>query len=370
MATGMQSTCHLESLNAKSMKHRIKKLLRKTVAKVAHYTRLRVVFRASRRGAPVLMFHNVGHPETTAYLPDHMKISEATLERLLDLLEAGGYETITQTQLVETLDAGETPKKQVVLTFDDGYRDNHDLLLPILKRRGATATIFVQTGPMKGKLNWLHHYFWVLHREGPHKLATLISEQLSRPHLRADLADLPNGLVEAEYAMKQLLKYEVAAEERDQILERIFSEQGGNDGELARDVYLSPDECRALDEAGIEIGAHTVNHLILSSLDSTRQRLEIEGSLRDLESWLGHGIPAFAYPYGRNWDFNEETLGILDDLGFSSAITAMPGLNDPQTPRMQLRRIAVNQESDLADVMCEVDGVFDWFERRGLKLHV
>ncbi len=352
------------------MKHRIKKLVRKTVAKVAHHTRLRSAFRGSRSGAPVLMFHNVGHPESTAYLPDHMKISEAHLERLLDLLQKAGYETITQTQLVDGLDEGEAPRRQVVLTFDDGYRDNHDLLLPILQRRDATATVFVQTGPMKGKLNWLHHYFWVLHREGPHKLAALISEQLSRPHLRADLADLPGDDVGAEYAMKQLLKYEVGAEERDQILEQIFLDQGGDDAELARSVYLSPDECRALDEAGVEIGAHTVNHLILSSLDSTRQRLEIEGSLRDLESWLGHGVPAFAYPYGRTWDFNEETLAILDELGFRSAITAMPGLNDPQTPRLQLRRIAVNQQSDLADVMCEVDGVFDWFERHGLRLHV
>jgi len=352
------------------MKHRIKKLLRKVVAVFAHHTRLRGLFRSSRGGAPVLMFHNVGYPEATDYLPDHMKIAEDKLERLLGLLASAGYETITMTQLVDRLEAGENPRNQVVLTFDDGYRDNHELLLPILQRCGATATVFVQTGPMKGVLNWLHHYFWVLHRVGPQKLASLIADQLTRPHLRTDLTDLPDGDEQAEYAMKQLLKYEVGIDERDRILERIFLDLGGNDAELAKAVYLSPDECRALDECGVEIGAHTENHLILSSLDATRQRLEIEGSLRTLESWLGHGVPAFAYPYGRSWDYNDETLKILEELDFRSAITAMPGLNGPETSRLELRRIAVNQESPLAEVMCEVDGVFDWFDRHGLRLQV
>src|SRR5690606_32595156 len=96
--------------------------------------------------------------------------------------------------------------------------------------------------------------------------------------------------------------------------------------------------------------------------------LEIEGSLRDLESWLGHPVPSFAYPYGRAWDYDQHTLAALRELGCRSAITATPGLNDPQTPRFERRRIAVNEDSDLAEVLCEVDGVFDWLARRGLDL--
>ena len=69
-----------------------------------------------------------------------------------------------------------------------------------------------------------------------------------------------------------------------------------------------------------------------------KQRLEIEGSLRDLQSWLGHEIPSFAYPYGRTWDYDADTRSILSDLGFKSAVTSMPGTNDPKTPRFELRR--------------------------------
>ncbi|MCB9897152.1 MAG: polysaccharide deacetylase family protein [Planctomycetes bacterium] len=352
------------------MKHKIKIVMRRWLARVLHATGLRAAFRGSRQGIPVLMFHCVGSPASTDYLPGHMKISEGKLRKLLALLARSGYSTRTVSDVLADLEGEALPADRVALTFDDGYRDNHDVLLPILQEQGATATIYVQTGPMKGRLNWLHHYFWVLHAQGPHALAELLAQQLGKEHQRADLRSLPPDPTAAEYEMKRFLKYEVTPEDRDRVLARIFSDLGGDDAELARAVYLGPDECRALDKAGVELGAHTVNHLILSSLDATRQRLEIEGSLRDLESWLGHGVQTFAYPYGRTWDFNEATLQILAELGFRGALTAMPGLNDRGTPRFELRRLAVNEDSDLADVMCEVDGVFAWFARRGLNLAV
>lgn len=351
-----------------TLKHKLKGMLGPLVAKVLHGTGLRSFFRAARDGVPVLMFHNVGSPTETDYLPDHMKISEAKLRRLLKMLQKAGYRTCTVNQLMEELEAGVVPENVVVLTFDDGYRDNHDLLLPILQSMGATATIYVQTGPMKGRLNWLHHYFWALHSVGPHDLAERLAKQVDRMHLKTDLRNLPSQPVAAEYEMKRLLKYEVTPADRDSALAKIFEDLGGVDADLAREVYLGPEECRTLDKAGVEIGAHTVNHLILSSLDATQQRLEIEGSLRDLESWLGHGVASFAYPYGRTWDYDDHTLGILQELGFRSATTAMPGLNDADTPPLELKRTAVNEDSDLAQIMCEVDGVYRWLDRRGVNL--
>jgi peptidoglycan/xylan/chitin deacetylase (PgdA/CDA1 family) len=350
------------------MKHRLKLLVKWVVSRGLHLTGLRALFRGGRTGVPVIMFHNVGHPSSTDYLPGHMKISEPRFERLLRFLRRAGYRTMTLGQMAAELAEGRCPENTVVLTFDDGYRDNHDVLLPLLNKYDATATVFVQTGPMKGRLNWLHHYFWVLHKEGPVRVGELLAERLDKPHLQDDLRALPEDPVAAEYQLKRLLKYEIVAEDRDRILAAVFTEMGGDDAELAKSVYLGPEECRALDQAGVEIGAHTVNHLILSSLEASRQRKEIEGSLRDLEAWLGHEVTSFAYPYGRTWDYDEHTLEILSELGFRCAITAMPGLNDEGTPAYELRRIAMCDETPLSEVLCEVDGAFDWFRRRGVEL--
>jgi len=349
------------------MKHTLKRWLRRALAATLHATGLRRLFRAQRRGVPVLMFHNVGKPKSTDYIPGHMKVDDARLAGLLGQLGRAGYGTLTVGQMVEALDRGECPPDKVVLTFDDGYKDNHDRLLPLLREHGATATVFVQTGPMHGRINWLHHYFWVLHRRGPHALGEELARRLG-PQAADKLRALPPDPVAAEYQLKRVLKYDVSTADRDRLLDEIFRAAGGDDAELAREVWLSPDDCRALDAAGVELGAHTVNHLVLSSLDRATQRAEIEGSLRDLRAWLGHDVASFAYPYGRSWDYNDDTLAVLRELGFRSAITAMPGLNDVSTGRLELRRIAVSEAVPLAEILCEVDGVFDWFARRGLDL--
>jgi peptidoglycan/xylan/chitin deacetylase (PgdA/CDA1 family) len=349
------------------MKHTLKRWMRRALASTLHATGLRRLFRAGRRGVPVLMFHNVGKPPSTDYIPGHMKVDDARLGALLAQLSQSGYGTLTVGQMVEALDRGECPPDKVVLTFDDGYKDNHDRLLPLLREHRATATVFVQTGPMHGRINWLHHYFWILHRRGPHALGEELAARLG-PEVRDKLRALPPDPVAAEYRIKRVLKYDVSASERDRLLDEIFRAGGGDDAALARQVWLSPEDCRALDAAGVEVGAHTVNHLVLSSLDRATQRAEIEGSLRDLRGWLGHDVASFAYPYGRSWDYNEDTLAVLRELGFRSAITAMPGLNESSTDRLELRRIAVSEEVPLSEILCEVDGVFDWFARRGLDL--
>jgi peptidoglycan/xylan/chitin deacetylase (PgdA/CDA1 family) len=350
------------------MKHLVKRWMRRGVASVLHGTGLRRLFRARRAGVPVLMFHNVGTPPETDYIPGHMKLSEPRLARLLGLLRRSGLGTFTVGQMVDALRRGECPRDKVVLTFDDGYKDNHDRLLPLLAEHGATATVFVQTGPMHGRINWLHHYFWILHRRGPKALGEELASRLPGAEVQGRLRGLPQEPVAAEYQLKRALKYDVSAADRDRLLDEIFRAAGGDDGELARQVWLSPEDCRRLDAAGVEVGAHTVNHLVLSSLDRDTQRAEIAGSLTDLRAWLGHDVRSFAYPYGRAWDYNQDTLAVLRELGLQSAITAMPGLNDAGTDVLELRRIAVAEDVPLAEILCEVDGVFDWFARRGLNL--
>src|SRR5262249_36102097 len=229
-------------------------------------------------------------------------------------LAHSGYRTMTVGEMVDALDRGEEPRGRVVLTFDDGYRDNHDRLLPLLRRRDATATVFVQTGPLHGRLNWLHHYFWILHKAGPAELGRRLAAAIQDPALRGKLAALPEEPVAGEYQLKRLLKYEIREADRDRLLAQAFREIGGDEAALARAVYLSPEDCRALDRAGVEVGAHTVNHLVLSSLSAERQREEIEGSLADLRAWLGHDVRSFAYPYGRGWAYNGDTLAALPDL--------------------------------------------------------
>lgn len=92
------------------------------------------------RKIPILMYHAIAEEPTTSLTSLFVRPSE--LEAQLKYLSDNGYQTIT----FEDLDNISAYSKPVMLTFDDGYRDNYEILFPLLKKYGQKATIFVITG--------------------------------------------------------------------------------------------------------------------------------------------------------------------------------------------------------------------------------
>lgn len=96
---------------------------------------------------PVLMYHYLSTPpsDANAYRTD-LSVPPELFARHLDRIQAEGYTTISLYDLLAHLWQGAPlPEKPVVLTFDDGYRDNYTNAFPLLRERGMTATIFVVT---------------------------------------------------------------------------------------------------------------------------------------------------------------------------------------------------------------------------------
>ena len=103
------------------------------------------------------------------------------------------------------------------------------------------------------------------------------------------------------------------------------------------DTYMNWNQIRDLDRSGlITIGAHTVDHLNLASLDAQFQAREIAGSKFGIEQQLGHSIRHFAYPYGA---YNGTTIRLVREAGFASAVTTLPGTYQPSGSEFTLRRI-------------------------------
>ena len=96
---------------------------------------------------PILMYHYLSTPPADAdiYRKD-LSVPPALFAAHLDRLLAEGYTTISLYQLQEYLAQGAPlPEKPVIITFDDGYRDNYENAFPLLRERGMTATFFVVT---------------------------------------------------------------------------------------------------------------------------------------------------------------------------------------------------------------------------------
>lgn len=105
------------------------------------------------RQIPILMYHRVAEitPEEEIY--PGMTMSPAQFESQMRYLTQQGFTALTMDEMLQVhLGQRSAPKKAVVITFDDGYKDNFDAAWPVLKRLGLTATFFMVVGEL-GKAN-------------------------------------------------------------------------------------------------------------------------------------------------------------------------------------------------------------------------
>ena len=109
----------------------------------------------TRPWIPVLCYHRVCPLEECGPDSASLCVTPGQFARQMGLLKALGYHTLSAQDLCAVLQGRKNPpRKAVVLTFDDGYRDNHRNAYPILKKHGFTATVFLVTDRIGGKNTW------------------------------------------------------------------------------------------------------------------------------------------------------------------------------------------------------------------------
>lgn len=102
---------------------------------------------------PILMYHELtARPQ----VDQRLSVTPETFADQLGYLHRGGFQTMTAQRLAQALKSADRqlPPKPVVLTFDDGYADFHDVALPLMARYGFTGTVYVTTGWKAGMLSW------------------------------------------------------------------------------------------------------------------------------------------------------------------------------------------------------------------------
>lgn len=103
---------------------------------------------------PVLMYHSISEEGQPAFLP--FCVSKSQFETELEILAAGGFETLTVSELVRYRAEGiRLPRNSVVLTFDDGFADFHTTAVPMMRKFGFRATLYLTTGFVGGTSRWL-----------------------------------------------------------------------------------------------------------------------------------------------------------------------------------------------------------------------
>lgn len=287
----------------------------------------------------ILMFHHVRPWRPRAFAPNRLlEITPAFLDHALRLVRAMGFDLIALEDVPERLRRRSARKPFAVLTFDDGYRDNVDHALPILKRHGAPWTVFVTAdfADGRGRLWWL---------ELEEAVARLDRIVLS---IGGEAFDLTCRSPREKQAAFTILYWRLRAgpEGRLRAAVAALAEEAGVDpAGLVRSLCLGWNELRALArEPGVSIGAHTLSHPMLAKHDRETAWREITASRDAIATNLGLIPRHFAYPVGNPTSAGPREFQLAAKAAFDTAVTTRPGHVFPEHGEHlhALPRVSVN----------------------------
>ena len=289
----------------------------------------------------VLGWHNI---DPTPGFPDPPGAGRRGFARQLAVL-ARWASVIPLRRALDLMDADEPlPPRAVALTFDDGYRDNLELGVPMLARHDLPATFYLVPGFLDGTVGaWWEDLSDAFDRARAPELTWRGSRYgLTDPAGRAAAHDAVRaGLKRGDHASRVAAVAEVT-----EVLDPAPSSQ--------RPLFLDWDGARALRATGHDLGSHTVSHAILERETPQAQAAELADSRAALERVLGPGIDTVAYPNGSAADYSEVTTAAAAAAGYRCAVTTRAGLAARSDDRYELRRVVVTPTTDLASVAGKV----------------
>ena len=277
----------------------------------------------------VLTYHRVGTPLEQPHLdPALISATPACFERQMNWL-VRDFCPVSLSEVLEAVRGGKRlPRKSVMVTFDDAYRDFFQNAFPVIRKLNLPVTLFVPTSyPDADRCFWWDRLYHSLNRaDRPLTVSTgkgrfrLVNDQAVRPVFR-----------EIKGYLKSL-RHEELLREVDAIVQQA--------GECeASPFVMSWRELSEVARAGVELVPHTCEHPLLTRVNLERAEQEIVQSREVLRERIGRVQPAFSYPSGFFDSSIEETLRKND---FELCFTTVRGIaNLAKDNPLQIRRINV-----------------------------
>jgi len=232
--------------------------------------------------------------------------------------------------------------RNVLITFDDGYRDNYSVAFPILQGHGARATFFISTGFLDNpRLPWWDEIAWMI--------------RASRKGGLHPCQWLPGPVVfdepDRERAVRTCLRTykKMPAEDHEPYLGWLAGSTGSGRYDSGRDVgcWMTWDMIREMRAAGMTIGGHTVNHPVLARLPLHGQRDEIVACGERIAGELGEPMRYFSYPVGGADSFSYDTRACLRDAGVEYAFSYYGGFRTfDDWDDLDVRRVAIESDTN------------------------
>jgi peptidoglycan/xylan/chitin deacetylase (PgdA/CDA1 family) len=294
--------------------------------------------------ATIFMLHRVYPLEPHKLSPnENMKVSPTFLEHFILQMRALGYEFISLDQLHTLLVTGEKTTKKIVLTLDDGYKDNFTHAYPIIQKLNVPIAIYVTTAfPDKTARLW-----WYV-------LEDLI---LAHDHITLSSGErYPCATMDEKIDTFLALRSTILTFKSHQFSDKV--------DELLKNYTLNWEaQCEKLcmnweeiatlaNDPLVTIGGHTQNHFAFNALSSEEILEEIQHANEAIQARTGKKITHFAYPFGSREEVSADKFALVKTLGFKTVTTTRKGNIFPQHAHHLecLPRVMLMEDFDLASL--------------------
>lgn len=325
----------------------INRRLKSTVVHGLHASgATRQIASALRAKGVILTFHEI-QDDLDAEL--WTGCSASLLEACLRWVRRAGLDIISLEEALRRLQRDEPTRRFAVLTFDDGYRDNIVRALPILRREQAPFTTYIPSGAITREL----FAWWLGLREIFKTNDKVEISAMGRSFSCADLLAKVRGLASADRWVHQ--NYACILD-----LRHTFSRYGISLPSLCDRYFVNENELRLLaSEPLCSIGAHTVSHLALATLDMAEASRELVDNRGRLQSWLDREVLDLAYPFGNRRACGPREAKLAAAAGFKTAATTSnrPLFAQDRHDLYTLPRISVHPHWTIARLDAEISGL-------------
>jgi peptidoglycan/xylan/chitin deacetylase (PgdA/CDA1 family) len=270
----------------------------------------------------IFMLHHVRPARTAAFQPNrHLEVTPEFLRATLRHLRSREIDIVSMDELHERLVQRRFDRRFAAFTLDDGYRDNLDFALPVLREFDAPLAVYVASDFAEGTGR-----LWWEALEAVIAKTEQIEVKIGNAALRLD-ATTPAAKQAAFDRVHDWLRALPGEHDLKREIEALCTRYGVDMAALCRGLCLSWDEVkRFAADPLVTIGAHTISHCNLAKQSEEIATQEIAVSRARIEQALGHNVQHLAYPYGDRQAAGEREFALAAAAGFKTAVTTRPGM--------------------------------------------
>jgi peptidoglycan/xylan/chitin deacetylase (PgdA/CDA1 family) len=288
----------------------------------------------------IFMLHHVGPRRDDAFQPNrHLAIEPEFLRAMLAHLRGLDIDIVGMDELHRRLSERNFTRRFACFTFDDGYRDNRDFALPVMREFDAPLTVYVASDFAEGTGR-----LWWVALERAIAAASAIEVPFGGTMTRLDTST-PVAKQAAFDRLHDWLRTLPGDHDVQRELSALCACHGIDETTIARELCMSWDELKVF--AGdplVTIGAHTITHCNLAKQPETTAAFELATSRARIEAALQRPALHLAYPYGDRIAAGPREFALARTAGFKTAVTTRPGMIFPESAGhlTALQRVSLN----------------------------